>query len=84
MTTRTWTRTNDAGDTAMLTLDAVGAAMSVRRISGAREGWTASHEEFEAEWLPSLPPVFDDVADEIREALDTVCAGAALDDDEIP
>jgi hypothetical protein len=84
VTTRTWTRTNEAGDTATLTLDAVGAAMSVRRIDGRREAWTASHEEFEAEWIAWLPPAFDDVADEIREALDAAYAGAMRDDDEIP
>ncbi len=84
MTARTWTRTDAEGSTATLTLDPYGAAMSVRRIDGRREGWTASHEEFETDWVPWLPPAFDDAAEEIRDALAALRAGADLDDDDIP
>jgi hypothetical protein len=84
MKPRSWTRTDADGDAATLTLDAHGAALSVWRVDGRREGWTASHEAFEREWIPWLPPAFDDVRDEVREVLEAARAAAERDDDDIP
>ena len=63
--TRAWTRTTADGDTVTVTVDAEGAAVSVLRITGAREGWVLSLDDFEAEWLPFLGADFDDATDDV-------------------
>lgn len=82
--TRTWERTTEAGDTITVTIDALGAAVSIRRVTGAREGWAISHEEFEEEWLPWLAAPFDDVTGELATALGEVRQAADDLDDQEP
>lgn len=82
--TRTWERTTPEGDTITVTIDACGAAVSVWRVTGAREGWTPSLEEFEAEWLPSLAAPFDDALDDIRDAVAEARNAADDEDDRVP
>ncbi len=82
--TRTWERTTAEGDTVTLTVDEVGAAVSIRRVFGAREGYTLSHQELFEDWLPLVEEHFDDTADEVREALDAARNAADDLDDQIP
>ena len=79
--TRAWTRTTADGDTVTVTVDAEGAAVSVLRITGAREGWVLSLDDFEAEWLPFLGADFDDATDDVADAL-TEARGEAVDRDD--
>ncbi len=81
---RTWERTTAEGDTVTLTVDDIGAAVSVRRVYGAREGYTFSHQEFLEEWLPWVEEHFDGALDEVRDAIEA-CRGEADErDDNIP
>ncbi len=82
--TRTWERTTPEGDTVTVTIDPQGAAVSMVRVTGAREGWVVSLDEFEAEWLPWIESGFDDVIDDVRAALDEARAEAGDVDDHIP
>lgn len=84
MKPRTWTRTVDDGSTLTVSIDAVGAAVSVQHIHGAREGHAVSFEAFEAEWLPWLAEPFDDALDEMRDAVDAARAEADDLDDLVP
>ncbi len=81
---RVWTRTSPEGDTVTVTLDALGATVSVLRITGAREHDAVSFEEFERAWMPWLEPQFDDVWDELVDALAAARAEAEYDDDAVP
>lgn len=79
-----WERTNNDGDTITLTVDEHGAAVSVQRIYGAREGYTLSHEALLEAWLPWLEEQFEDDVDAVREAVEERRRAAELVDDEIP
>ncbi len=82
--TRTWERTTEDGDTVTLTVDAVGAALSVRKVYGARDGCTLSHQELLEDWLPWVEAHFEDAVDEVRAAVEA-CRGEADErDDNIP
>lgn len=81
---RVWERTTAAGDTITLLVDEVGVAVSIRRIWGAREGYTLSHREFVDEWLPWVEEHFDDAADEVRAAVEDGRAESDNLDDIIP
>jgi hypothetical protein len=82
--TRTWEHTTEEGDTLTLTVDDVGAAVSVRRVYGAREGWVLSHQELLDAWLPWLEAHFEGALDDVREALDAARGAADDVDDNIP
>lgn len=81
---RTWSRDTEEGDTVTITVDPRGVAVSVLRISGAREGYTASLDDFEGDFAPWLAAPFVDVIDEIREAVDHARHAADDEDDAIP
>lgn len=81
---RTWSRDTEEGDTVTVTVDPRGVAVSVLRISGAREGFTASLDEFEDDVAPWLAVPFADVIDELREAVDHARSAADDEDDAIP
>ncbi len=81
---RTWSRDTDEGDTVTVTVDPRGVAVSVLRISGAREGFTTSLEDFESDVAPWLSAPFVDAIDEIRDAVDHARSAADDEDDAIP
>lgn len=81
---RTWSRDTEEGDTVSVTVDPRGVAVSVLRISGAREGYTASLEDFDDDVAPYLAAPFADVIDELREAVDHARSAADDEDDGIP
>jgi len=81
---RTWSCDTDEGDTVTVTVDPRGVAVSVLRINGAREGFTASLEDFEHDVAPWLTAPFVDVIDDIRDAVDHARSAADDEDDAIP
>jgi hypothetical protein len=81
---KTWSRERSNGDTVTVTLDSIGAAVMVWRIQGQKECFTLSHEEFAQEYLPWLTGEFDDVVEDIRQTLDTVCDAYDNNDRQIP
>lgn len=81
---RTWSRDTDEGDTVTVTVDPRGVAVSVLRINGAREGFTASLDDFDDDVAPWLTAPFVDAIDDIRDAVDHARSAADDEDDAIP
>ena len=82
--TRTWERTTADGDAVTVTVDPAGIAVSWRRVWGEHEGYTASLDAFDDEWLAWLAGPFDDVIDEIRAAVAEAAHAADDADDNVP